>query len=337
MKYNWFIAIIIFFFIIAIGLVYNTTNFLWRETNLAYHSQDLRNYRYHFVMIARATEEGYWEKAHNGALRVAKAEKTALEYYVPRFLDLKELERFLEMSILSSVDGILISVPNDPTFKALIDEATEKKIPVVTLSNNIKESKQISFVGVNTYDLGYKTGRALTKAVSGNIQVAVLVSSDFSSINQQRYLKGVKDAIKDYPGLKLKLILTSKGSSISAEEQTQTILTDYPEIQAIICSNASDTLGVAKSVVDLNRVTHMTIIGRGLTVDNANYIKRGVIWGVLADDAFELGAQGLTTLIRIKEGKIKQENYDMPLFLINNKNLNSYSSMLTSFDSHEKN
>jgi ribose transport system substrate-binding protein len=327
-RYNLIGILIILVIIIAIVLVYNTSSFLWKETGLTYHSQDHRNYRYHFVMITPATDDGYWNQAHAGALKAADFQKVALEYFGPKFLDLKELERFLEMSILSSVDGILISVPKDPNFKTLINEAVEKGIPIVALSNESDETKRVAFVGVNTYDLGFKTGQALKKSVSGNVKIAVLVNSSFSDSNYHRYLEGIQDAIQGESGLQLKLILTSKGSSISAEEQTQTILTYHPEIRAIICSSSSDTLGVAKVVVDLNRVTHITIIGSGLTSEIANYIKRGVIWGVLADDPQRLGLQGMSTLIRAQEGKSIRENYDMPLFLINNHNLAIYSKKL---------
>jgi ribose transport system substrate-binding protein len=327
-RYNLIGILIILVIIIAIVLVYNTSSFLWKETGVTYHSQDPRNYRYHFVMITPATDDGYWNQAHSGALKAADSQKVALEYFGPKFLDLKELERFLEMSILSSVDGILISVPKDPNFKALINEAVEKKIPVISLFNESDETKRVAFVGVNTYDLGFKTGQALRRAVSGTIKVAVLVNSSFSNVNYHRYLKGIQDAISSESGLQLNLILTSKGSSISAEEQTQTILTHHPEIQVIICSSASDTLGVAKVVVDLNRVTRMTIIGSGLTSEIATYIQRGVIWGVLADDPKQLGFQGMSTLIRAREGKPIRENYDMPLFLINNHNLATYSKKL---------
>jgi ribose transport system substrate-binding protein len=243
-------------------------------------------------------------------------------------LDLKELERILEMAVLSNVDGIILSVPSDSAINALIQEATQKKIPVVALSNNIDDSNQVSMVGVNTYDLGFKTGHALTEAVSGNVKVAVLVDFNFSAANHQRYLQGINDALRKHPGLQLKLTLTSEGGSISAEEQTQSILTNFPEIQAIICSTASDTLGVSKVVVDLNRVTHVTIIGSGFTAEIANYIKRGVIWGVLTDDPVKLGSQGIWALIKAKKKEIKPENCHIPLFLITRNNINSYLNIL---------
>jgi ribose transport system substrate-binding protein len=323
MRY-WVLGAVIFLVIVAIFFVYNTSRFLWQEDGLTYHAPDPRSDHYHFVMITRAADEDYWKQAHQGAEQVAVAEQVALEYYGPSFLDLKELERFLEMAVLSSVDGILLSAPNAPSFTTLINEAASKGIPVVVLFNEIDGTCQNSFVGINTYDLGFKTGKALRQAVSGNAEVAVLVNSKFSTTGYRRYLDGIKQSIAAYPGLQLKLVLTSKGSSISAEEQTQTILTSFPGIQAIICSDPSDTLGVAKVVVDLNRVTQVAILGSGLTPEIANYIKRGVIWGVLADDPRELGAQGMSTLIRMRKDKSGVRSYDMPLFLINRQNLDTY-------------
>ncbi len=334
MKYHWISLLIILIVIMVIALIYNTTDFLWKETGLAFHSEDPRNYRFHFVMITRDTDEEYWEEVHAGALKVANQEKVALEIFNPRFLDVKEMERFLEMSVLSSVDGIMVSIPNNPSIKSLIHEAIEKKIPVVALSNDIDDLKQLSTVGINTYDLGYKTGNALIKALSGSVKIAVLVDSNFSLTNYYHYLQGIRDALRGHPGLQLRLILTSKGGSISAEEQTQSILTNYPEIQAIICSNASDTLGVSKVVVDLNRVTHVTIIGSGFTDEIANYIKRGVIWGVLTDNPFKLGVQSMLTVIRLKQGQTLQENYNSPLILINGDNVHSYLNTMEKDEKH---
>ncbi|MCL6588366.1 MAG: substrate-binding domain-containing protein [Firmicutes bacterium] len=327
MKY-WVLGAVILFVMFAVLFAYNTSRFLWKAGGLVYRAPDLRIERYHFVMITRAADEDYWKQAHQGARQIARAEQAALEYYGPSFLDLKELERLLEMAVLSSVDGILLSAPNDPAFKTLINEAADKGIPVVVLYNEIDGTHKNSFVGVNTYDLGFKTGKALRQAVNGNAQVAVLVNSNFSATGYRRYLAGIKQSIAAYPGLQLKLVLTSKGSSISAEEQTQTILTRFPGIQAIICSDPSDTLGVAKVVVDLNRVTQVTILGSGLTPEIANYIKRGVIWGVLADDPGELGAQGMSALIRMRKDKSGPQNYDLPLFLIHRENLDNYYDQL---------
>lgn len=325
MKNNWAIVVLIIVFITAIVFISQLTSVFWNEKALEPSITGLNDFQYHFVMIGRTTEENYWKQVHTGARNVAGLENAALEYYGTRFLNLKELERYFEMAILSSVDGILISVPNGPTFHSLINEATAKKIPLVVMSTDIESSKKTSFVGINTYELGLQTGQTLARSVNGKCQVAVLVNSNYSSASYNRYLQGIQTAIQSTPNIYIRLVLNSKGESISAEEQTQSLLKNYPGIGAIVCSDASDTLGVAKVVVDLNKVTQVAIIGAGLTTEITPYIKRGVIRGVLTDDPRELGAQAMLALIRLKQGKSIQETYYMQLTLVNAQNVDKIS------------
>jgi ribose transport system substrate-binding protein len=215
----------------------------------------------------------------------------------------------------------------------LIDQAVQKGIPIVSLSNSI-EDPGLSYVGISTYDLGYKSGLAVKKAASpmGQVQIAVLINSNFSMKSYQEYLKGLQKALSSSSNIQVKLILNSKGETISAEEQTQRILKDHPEIQIIVCTDLNDTIGVTKVVIDLNRVSQISIIGSGLSEEIANYIKRGVIWGVLTEDPNELGAQAMTALIRLKKGVTKNEVYHLPLFLVDPKNVNQmYSNHNHSF------
>lgn len=297
-------------------------------------SPPFADHRYHCMMITRVTDEVYWEHVFSGVKAVAAKEKVALEYYSSHFRNIKELERYLEMAILSRIDGILLSVPNEPGFLTLIKEASEKGIPVVALVNEFENKDYHSFIGINAYELGFRTGAALIEATahlkSSRIEVAVLVTSNFSNYNYTQYLNGLKTAIQNNPALNLSLIMRSKGGSIGAEEQTQTILKNYPQIQAIVCSDVSDTLGVAKVVVDLNWVSQITIIGSGLNSEIVRYIKRKIISGVLTDDPYELGAQGMLALLRLIEGDSKKENYYLPIFLVNSANVDEmYSKLIT--------
>ncbi len=323
MRTNWIVAILSLLMIIAaLMLVTQTVGFFGGEAAETVNPQQYQDYRYHFVLIAQTTEEGYWRQVLDGSGEICRRAKIALESYGPKVLDPKELERYLEMAILSGVDGILIDAPNDPTFRQLIDEATAKRIPVVALASHLEPDRQISFVGISSYDLGYQTGQALRQAVADRaINVALLVNSNFSAAGSRQYLTGFKAAILPQPKIAVRLVMNSKGESLSAEEQTQSIIKNHPEIGAIICSDSSDTLGVAKLVVDLNQVSRITIIGCGLTPEIANYIRRGVIQGVMADDPSVLGAQGVSTLLRLKQGLAQQEVYHMPLTLVTSQNV----------------
>jgi ribose transport system substrate-binding protein len=305
----------------AVTVVFKTVDFYGED---AQSVAGIPDYRYHFVLIARSTESNYWKQVYSGMTELIRRERIGLEFHGVNLTDPEELQRILEMSVLSNSDGILVSLPNGPEYRRLIAEAISRGIPTVTFNDTMGSLERLSFVGVSSRDLGYKTGLALQEAVSGSVKVALLINLADSENSYRQYLEGIHKALAGHPEIHIKLVISSKGDSISAEDLTQTIIKNHPDIQAIVCSDPSDTLGVAKLVVDLNQVSRITIVGRGLTPEIANYIKHGVIWGVLADDPNELGVQGLSTLIRLKKGRATRENYSMPLFLIRTQNVDRY-------------
>jgi ribose transport system substrate-binding protein len=309
----------------AFGVIYSTLNSFEADTQ-SVSPPNTRDYRYHFVLITQTSEETYWQQVYHSMDEQIRREKIGMEFYGPNLADHQEIKRILEMAILAQADGILLAIPNDPDFEPLLAEAIARKIPLVALANTPESSHRLSFVGTSAFDLGYQTGQALQQAVTPPATVALLMNSNFSKASNSHYLNGFKQAIRRRPQLRIGLIVNSQGESIRAEEQTQTIIKHHPEIRAIICSNPNDTLGVAKLVVDLNQVSKITIIGAGLTAEIANYLRRRVIWGVLADDPAVLGAQGLTALLRLTDNPESLETYQMPLYLIQAKNVDYYEA-----------
>ena len=321
MRIDWRLIIGMLLFILLLSLVAFFYSF--KEEHFV---QSPSMNRYHFVMITRDTEASFWEKVLLGVETIGKSEGVALEYFGTRSADPKEFEQYLEMAILSRVDGILCFIPSGTSFQHLINEAYEKKIPFVALGKDTLSTNNLSFVGINSYNLGFKSGVALANTVNKETKVAVFINSSLADQSYDRYLDGFREAIEDVKAIKVELIINSKGDSISAEEQTQLLLKNYPEIQAIVCTDANDTLGVAKVVIDLNRVSKTTIIGSGLTLEIANYIERGVIEGVLAMDPFELGVQGMSALLRLKQNKSQKEKYYIPLFFVNKDNVKQFTN-----------
>lgn len=335
MRTSLMIIFISIFLITTAFVVVSRTYDSFGDNTQSLSPPQTRDYRYHFVLIVQAPEESYWQQVYAGMNPLIQREKIGMEFYGPNLSDQREIQQILEMAILANCDGILLAVPNDPTFQSLITEAAARRIPVVALAY-APDSAALSFVGFSAYDLGFQTGKALEKAVSQPTAAALLVNSNFSTINNQQYLAGFKKAIRNNPLVRIGLIVNSKGESIQAEEQTQTIIQNHPEIQAIICSNPSDTLGVAKLVVDLNQVSRMTIIGAGLTSEIAGYIRRGVIQSVLADDPFALGAQGLATLLHFKNGFKGLETYHMPLYWVHSQNIDHYEQKFALLNPRDK-
>ena len=63
----------------------------------------------------------------------------------------------------------------------------------------------------------------------------------------------------------------------SGEDAAYSILTQYPDLDAIVCTSEKDTFGAAQVIIDLNRVGETKLIGVGLSEDILKYIRLEVI------------------------------------------------------------
>lgn len=259
---------------------------------------------YHFALITPETDSFYWQSFQNGARQFAGRNAVALETYGPRFINFKEQERYLEFVILAGVDGIITSIPEEPRFLALIEEARERNIPVVTPDSIVEPyASDVTFIGIEPFHLGRKAGEALIQACRRPARIAVLVDPSRSRSTNDRFIAGLAAALRGSQALQVGLVLGSNNGTISAEEQTYNILMNHPEINAIYCANGEDTIGAARVIVDLNRVNAMTVIGSGLTSEIARYIERGVVYGTVSINPYRLGALSVAALLAIKSGK----------------------------------
>src|SRR5699024_55430 len=99
-----------------------------------------------------------------------------------------------QIAIASRVDGIILYTDGDSRISDLIDEAMEQGIPVVTVMNDDTESRRVSYVGVNHYQLGnicgeqgvelLKEGENRIMMISGSAAGDVGTNLMYSQMNQ---------------------------------------------------------------------------------------------------------------------------------------------------------
>lgn len=267
------------------------------------HPVSAPEFLYHFAVITPESDSFYWKSFERGAYTYARQNHIALEFRSPRFTNIKEQEHFLEFVVLSKVDGIVTSVPQEERFLPLIKQASDWGIPVVTLDSIANPpSKYVDYVGYDPFEFGVRAGEALRKARNGRARIAALIGPSRQSNACHKILQGLSSYLNRHPSMRLEMVLDSENGMISAEEQTYNILMNHPEIDTILCTNAEDTEGVTQVVVDLNRVNTVTILGSGLTPEIARYIRRHVIYGTLATDPSSVGLRAIATLHGLKEG-----------------------------------
>lgn len=104
----------------------------------------------------------------------------------------------METAIAMKPAGIIIYPPG-PELGPVINKAVDAGIPVVTVVGDVPESKRLTFVGINQYEVGVVGGEYLAKLLNGKGKVAIL--SITAPMFQER-AQGYIDTFKKYPGIK---------------------------------------------------------------------------------------------------------------------------------------
>jgi ribose transport system substrate-binding protein len=126
------------------------------------NSEEMK-YEKHYVLISKDITTTFWQSVYRSAKKEARKNHIYLEQVGSNLSEEYSLEDYLRISIASKVDGIIINPDGSKGVTKLIKEATDKGIPVITILHDESDSKRVSFVGINSYELGLVYGKQIQK------------------------------------------------------------------------------------------------------------------------------------------------------------------------------
>jgi ribose transport system substrate-binding protein len=289
--------------------------------------EDIKPYiskpRYHFYFIAQNSVDPFWNEVMQGVEKSAKDNNVVVEFNVPRFNNPQEELKFMDIAVISKVDGIITHAPSGIGFADAIDKAYDHGIPVITVENDDSESKRYAFAGTNSFELGKEAARLLIEATNAKANVAVISNGDLQQDAVEHNLKmnGFISTLKEYPEMIIVKTYTSKMGILSAEEITQTIIDSDDGINAIFTFSSADTLGSAQLIVDRSRVGKIVLVGYGNSEEIVRYIDKEIIYGTIASDPYKMGYESVKALVDVKDGKSIPSFIDTQVKVITKRNL----------------
>jgi len=281
--------------------------------------------KYHFFIILHNSDEPYVKDLEKGLIDTASSLNIAIETnYSSGVYDYDDTIKYMTMAIDSKVDGIITHAYNTAEFQKLMVKAEENNIPVITLDANLSTSKGAAYVGTDGFEIGSKAGQLVAEALNGKAKIAIIVESTGQAGNGNFKLDGLSDGIKGYKDIKVETVEISDNGILGANNVTQEILNNHPEINAIVCTSSKDTIGAAQLIVDFNRVGDITIIGYDSTPEILSYIQKGVIYGTIVPGAYKIGCDSIKTLVGLKDDGKVLTNTNADSVIITKSNLNQY-------------
>jgi ribose transport system substrate-binding protein len=206
-----------------------------------YHKPEER-----YVLVAANVNLPYWQEAAAGLTDIGKNAGVKVEIVGPTtFSPSEELAAF-QQAVAQHPSGILLSVSDPKLFKEPIDRTILQGIPVICIDADAPDSHRVLFIGTDNFRAGVDSGRRMAELLGGQGQVVVIGLG--GQLNSEERVRGVNEALKKYPGIKILQTVDDKGDPNAAYDAVSSLLQKKQKIDGIIGLEASGGAGAADAL-----------------------------------------------------------------------------------------
>ena len=295
------------FFILAGCMLFHSGIWIYFQKNLDQvdlgEGEGAASYSKHYLMISGEENKLMWNSIYESASEAAKDADAYVELITPGHDSNYTKADYLRIGIASKVDGIILEADGSSEEQSLIQEAADENIPVVTVLTDDSSSARISFVGLNSYQLG----NAYTEQISGLLKehgtTQVLLLSNSQSKTQETNLVyyQIKKELEEKKKADQSVIISEYSIDNSSDFDTEEFVRDIfvneqnlPDV--LVCMDEVVTECVYQALVDYNQVGNVDVVGFYYSDVILDAISKGIISSAIALDMDEIGRYSINAL-----------------------------------------
>jgi ribose transport system substrate-binding protein len=234
-----------------------------------------------------------------GAQAVGNAGGITIQQYIPTSAGNVQQQQFLVDEAIRAKSDAIVFGPVD--VKAMVPSAQKIKaagIPLINISDKLEGGDAISFVGTDDYGIAADTARTLFKAMGGKGNLVILNGPDNlpTAVARQR---GFKDALKDFPNIKVLLEKDALYARPSASDLIKAMLATSPppQIDGILAANDAMAFGAIEAFKAAKKKT--LVVGINASKEAVDLIKAGDMLASGDDNGLVEGCLGTEIAIRV--------------------------------------
>lgn len=255
----------------------------------AYHDREER-----YVFVAFNTSLPYWQEAAAGLEDSTKQLGVKAELTGPANFSTNEQVTAFQQAVGQKPAGILLSASNPEAFREAINGAIQQGIPVICVDADSPESKRILFIGTDNYRAGQESGKRMGDLLHGKGNVVVITIPGQFNLGER--VRGVEDALKKYPGIKITKTLDDKGDSRNAYDAISALLQGKDKPDGIIGLEASGGEGAADALHRVDLDGKIPIVAFDKDPETLDWIQRGAITATVVQKPYVMAYYGLKFL-----------------------------------------
>lgn len=263
----------------------------------------------HIIVIAQELDNPFWRLVEEGARKASLQHAVQIDYIGPQRNDANEQIRLLEKALTASPDGIIVQGIASEYYEQLINRASEKGIPIITVDADMPKSERTAYVGTNQWEAGKQLGERLIEAEGSKQYIGVIIGSE-EAYNQQIRLQGLTDVINQDMNVQIVAVRSSNISRIEAAKQTVEMLARYPQITTMVGLSSLDAAGIVDGLENIQHATPITVYGFDRLDVTIEMINERKIKATIAQNPEEMGAKAVEAIVSYLAGEsLEPEQY----------------------------
>jgi len=247
-----------------------------------------------YILVTANVNLPYWQEAKAGLTDIGKTAGVKVDLVGPEtFSPSEELTAF-QQAVASHPSGILVSVTDPKLFNDPINAAIMQGLPVITIDADAPESHRVLFIGTDSFRAGEESGKHMADLLAG--QGRVLIITLAGQLNTEERVRGVNEALKKYPGVKIIQTVDDKGDPNNAYDAVSALLQKKEKIDGIIALEATGGTGAADALHRLDMTGKIKIVAFDKDPQTLEGIDRGWITATVAQKPYVMAFYGVRFL-----------------------------------------
>lgn len=286
--------------------------------------------KYRIAVIPKGATHEYWKAIHAGANEAAK-ELGGIEvlWKAPEKEDDKSGQiGIVENLVNEKVSGIVLAPLDATALSQPANEAIDAGIPVVVIDSGLDNAPKLSsFVATDNFKGGQMAGEELARLLGGKGKVVMIRYAEGSASTMERE-KGWLDAMKKYPDIKIVSDNQYAGPTVESAQKTgENVLGSLKkpdgslDIDGLYCPNESSTFGLLLVLQDNKWAGKIKFVGFDSSEKLVEGLKSGDINGLIVQNPFKMGYEGVKTMFEVLEKKTVEAKKDTGATLVTKENM----------------
>lgn len=174
------------------------------------------------------------------------------------------------------INALIINPISEPRIVKKINELVDSGIFIVTVNNDIADSKRACYVGSNYINGGETACGIMGLFTKGKAKIGLLTGS-VKILGHNQRIAGFKNVMKKkYPDFQILDFAETNDDDVIAFEATMEMLKKHPDINALFVA-AAGVYGVCRAVMSLQRQGKITIVSFDSTPNTVEMMRKKVI------------------------------------------------------------